>query len=368
MIGPWLAVALSVAPAARRPLGATTYLQDITRGKGSLCMSPSKKLSGPRRARPGHMSRLHGPAARIAPAARPPTPQPDDPPPAEGGRVPIKFDGQWLGDLHLRPDLDPKLLGRALEQLAAPADWCRLGADLAALGPHRLAIAARAAAAAAGGGPGVSAEEADRLARWFGSVVDEAIRRGGLSAAIAIWLVLAGDSHVDPVREWTARCPHVAEVPLPPKGFSFEPDEPDRPGGVSPDPDEVATFLGRLRVAATGYVHTAIACASDAELHELRELTQADAGALEKFRPWGIDLTGDVPASKALENARSVLTYRQLSMAEACNGFAEWADGFASMVAEHALPPVVRIGAVAWLARVALRPAEATARRGSSRG
>jgi hypothetical protein len=26
------------------------------------------------------------------------------------------------------------------------------------------------------------------------------------------------------------------------------------------------------------------------------------------------------------------------------------------MVAEHALPPVLRIGAVAWLARVALRP------------
>ena len=33
------------------------------------------------------------------------------------------------------------------------------------------------------------------------------------------------------------------------------------------------------------------------------------------------------------------------------------------MVAEHALPPVARIGAVAWLARVALWPADATARR-----
>lgn len=32
--------------------------------------------------------------------------------------------------------------------------------------------------------------------------------------------------------------------------------------------------------------------------------------------------------------------------------------GFAAMVVEHELPPVFRIGAVAWLARVALQPRE----------
>ena len=46
---------------------------------------------------------------------------------------------------------------------------------------------------------------------------------------------------------------------------------------------------------------------------------------------------------------------------EACSGFADWADGFAGMIAEHALPPVLRIDAVAWLARVARQPAAGAA-------
>ena len=50
-----------------------------------------------------------------------------------------------------------------------------------------------------------------------------------------------------------------------------------------------------------------------------------------------------------------------LSDAEACSGVADWAHGFAGMVAEHAIPPVFRIGASAWLARVALRDEERAA-------
>ena len=267
--------------------------------------------------------------------------------------MPIRLDGQYVGELHVSADTDPVLLARALRQLAVPPEWAQLGAKLGALGPHRLSIAARAATAAAGS-RGVTAEEEEHITHWFGGIVDDALRRGGLPAAAAIWAVLAGDSHVDPVNVRAARCPAVAEVPAPPRGFAFEPAETGGPGEATLDPDEVTAFLAKLRAAAPRYVHTAIACASDDDLHDLRELTVADERALEEFRPWGVDLA-DAPATEALEDARSMLTYRQLSSAEACSGFADWAQGFAGMVTEHALPPVVRIGAIAWLARVALR-------------
>ncbi len=48
---------------------------------------------------------------------------------------------------------------------------------------------------------------------------------------------------------------------------------------------------------------------------------------------------------------------RPLSIAEACHGVADWSDGFASAAAGLVIPPVLRIGVIAWLARVALRPA-----------
>jgi esterase/lipase superfamily enzyme len=51
-----------------------------------------------------------------------------------------------------------------------------------------------------------------------------------------------------------------------------------------------------------------------------------------------------------------MLTCRELSNGEACSGFADWVHGLAGMVAEHAIPPVFRVGAITWLARVALRP------------
>ena len=316
-------------------------------------MSPSRKSVGPRGPRQSHALRRHGPAA---PPPSPHAAPGGTPQPVEETRVPIKFDGHHLGELHVPAGTDQDLLARALRQLALSPEWAQLGARLAALGPHRLPIAARAATAAAAGGPGVAAEEEAHIAQWFGGIVDAAIRRGGLPAAVAIWTVLAGDSHADPGGGRAARCPAVAEVPPPPCGFVFEPGEPNAPGEAALDPAEVAAFLSKLRAAASRYVHTAIACASDDDLRDLREITVAGDRALEEFRPWGVDLGADAPASEALEDARSMLTYRQLSSAEACSGFADWAHGFAGMVIEHALPPVLRIGAVAWLARVALRP------------
>ena len=266
--------------------------------------------------------------------------------------MPITFDGRYLGDLHVRPGTDEDLLARAVDQFATLTAWSKIGASLAALGPHRLAIAARAAAAAAGG-RGVSAEEEAHIARWFTGVVDETLRRGGLRAAVAVWFVLVADNHADPFEARPARCPMVAAVPLPPRGFESELDE---PGEMTPAPAEVATFLAKLRAAAAGYVHTAIAGASDSDISELREIVRADDDTLEDYRPWGIDFAAETPSSELLEDARSMLTCRHLSNAEACSSFADWAHGFAGMVAEHALPPVFRIGAVAWLARIALRP------------
>jgi hypothetical protein len=277
---------------------------------------------------------------------------------AEETRVPIRFEGHQLGELRVAAGMDQGLLDRALRQLALAPEWAQLGAELAALGPHRLPIAARVAAVAAGGGRGVTAEEEERFARWFGGVVDEAVRRGGLPAAVAIWTVLAGDSHVDGAGVRAARCPAVAEVPTPPRGFVFEPEE---PGAELLDPDEVAAFLAGLRAAAPGYIYTAIACAAEDDLRDLREIAAADARALEEFRPWGVDLGAGAGAAEALEDARAMLTYRRLSSAEACSGVADWAHGFAGVVIEHALPPVLRVGAIAWLARVALGAGEGDA-------
>jgi len=60
-------------------------------------------------------------------------------------------------------------------------------------------------------------------------------------------------------------------------------------------------------------------------------------------------------ASEDLEYARSILTARHLTNPAACRAFASWATGLANAMIEHSLLPVYRIGAIAWLARVALR-------------
>ena len=103
-------------------------------------------------------------------------------------------------------------------------------------------------------------------------------------------------------------------------------------------------------------MHTAVAGASAADLDELREIVRAHDDALEDYRPWGVDFAEGALPSEVLADARSMLTCRRLSNAEACSGFADWARGFAGRVIDHELPPVFRVGAVAWLARVALRP------------
>ncbi|HWU89095.1 MAG TPA: hypothetical protein VN253_17640 [Kofleriaceae bacterium] len=70
-------------------------------------------------------------------------------PPVEVTAVPITIDGRPIGDLLVRPGTDQELIAQAIDQLTALSAWSRLGAELAALGGHHLAIAARAAMAAA---------------------------------------------------------------------------------------------------------------------------------------------------------------------------------------------------------------------------
>jgi len=225
------------------------------------------------------------------------------------------------------------------------AEWSRLGAELAARGPYRIAIAMHAARAAATGGSGLTFHEEEQIAAWFAGIVDEAIQRGGGSrddhdeTATAIWHVLIGDWHRDPRRAYPARCPNVAAVPCP----------------------GAPAFLAALRAVAAGYAHTAIAGASAEEIDELCALLIMGEDDLEAYRPCGLVDTEDAPASELLGPALAILTLRRPTNAELCSGFAGWAQGFAQVAIEHSLSPVDRIGAIAWLARVALRAEERAA-------
>lgn len=300
-------------------------------------MSPSKKPDSARRACRSHVTGRHAAAPLVDVRSADTLLHAPAPPPRSS------------------PSEEATADASVTDSQAALAEWSRLGAELSALGSHRLAVAARAAVAAASGGLGVSAEEAADLAQWFAGVVDEALLRGGLAAGVAIWLVLAGDSQDGPFDARVPRCPAVAAVLLP-LDIAGRPAALLDPARQAPAP-AVAAFLAGLRAAAAGYVHTALACASPADVLELREIARVEDDALEDYRPWGVDLAEDDPASEALERARAMLTCRRLSPDEVCGGLADWARGLAGTVTEHALPPVFRIGAVAWFARVALQEA-----------
>jgi len=156
--------------------------------------------------------------------------------------------------------------------LEPPPEWSALGTELAAIGPHRIALALRVARAAAAGGAGVSPEEEQQLAAWMAGIVDLAVARGGKHAAAAIWHVLAGDFVRAPDALRPPRCPSMAALK-------------QRPG----DRD----FAEALRAAAPGYMRTAIAGASPDELATLRAIVSAGDATLDGFRPWGISAADD---------------------------------------------------------------------------
>ena len=88
----------------------------------------------------------------------------------------------------------------------------------------------------------------------------------------------------------------------------------------------------------------------------LREIAGADEQTLDEFRPFGTcaNLTEDRAPWEDLEDARSTLTARYPSSDDVSSGVCAWASGMASAAHEHALTPVLRVGAIAWLAHVAL--------------
>ncbi len=108
-------------------------------------------------------------------------------------------------------------------------------------------------------------------------------------------------------------------------------------------------------------MYTAVAGASAEEIVELCSLLVTSGDGLEAYRPWGFVDTEDAPAAELIGPAIASLTLRRPTSAGICSGFAGWAQGFAQVALEHALPPVDRIGAIAWLARCALRGEERAA-------
>jgi hypothetical protein len=96
--------------------------------------------------------------------------------------------------------------------------------------------------------------------------------------------------------------------------------------------------------------------ASKQDVALLRELVGADEQALDDLRPFGAsaNLAEDRAPWGDLEDARAALTARYPSSDDVCSGVSAWASGMASAAHEYAVTPVLRVGAIAWLARVAL--------------
>lgn len=222
--------------------------------------------------------------------------------------------------------------------------WTALGDELAAR-PHRLALALHAARAATSGGGRLTPHEEDALAQWFSGIVDEGIRRsGGVQTGLdhrrgtdnpfcrAAWFVLHTDWHRHPLHLRPPRCPAMATVPS--------------PGDLG--------FVDAFRAAAPGYLRTVIAGASDHNVEELALILTLGERALdEQFRPLGAAYTEEGPLQH-MERALEQLSRRYYTSEDICDGVEAWASAFDALVVAHDIPPVKRIGAVAWLARVGL--------------
>lgn len=208
--------------------------------------------------------------------------------------------------------------------------------------PHRLAVALHVAGAAATGGGKLTPDEEHEIVRRFDEILDEGIRRTGGSRstrlgdhtnafAEAVWSILISDSHRSPDGLMSARCPAIATM------------------GICPGE---SGFVATLRRVAPGYVRTAIAGASAAEIAELRELLEA--GDTEAYAPFGGPFGAYKRNSRSLASAMATLARRRASNTEICSAVHAYAAGYARLASKHTIPPVARIGLIAWLARAAL--------------
>ena len=319
-------------------------------------MSPKKKSPYPRRKKPSHADKRHAPT--------PPPAPPDEPttdPRAEACRLLTELVGrlgasgaeQLIAFARVLADRDAAGVAEEYSApeavdvpvLAVPKEWLALGADLAARGRHRSRLALHVASALAAGGPDVSREEEDQLAAWFGGIVAEAIERTGgpqdaNRAASAIWwLIAAGDWIPSCHAARPSRCPALDAIGCPG----------DR------------GFVAGLQAAAPDYMRTVLAGACGEDVDEIRKLARAGVDELDEYRPFaGPYVLGDSPSAQTLESALCDLTRARPTAAQVCAGFENWARAFEQISREHNIPAVNRIGAVVWLARVAL--AERTGR------
>ncbi len=115
-------------------------------------------------------------------------------------------------------------------------------------------------------------------------------------------------------------------------------------------------FVAALRTHAPMYIRTVVSGASKRDVALLREIVGADEQVLDELHPFGTfaNLTEDRAPWEDLEDARATLIARYPSADDVCSGVCAWANGMASATYQHALTPVLRIGAIAWMARVAL--------------
>lgn len=231
-----------------------------------------------------------------------------------------------------RPLATPPVDSEALA--AAGAAWRELGLEIALRGPHHLTLATRVARAATSGGGTLTAAQEDELARWFAGIVDAGIERTGEPFARATWYVLHTDWHRDPDRVRPPRCPAMARVPSP------------------NDP----RFVAALRAATPDYMRTVIAGASDEECQELIQMPALGERILdERYRPFAGPYTEDVYHAEMTERALAAISRRFYTPADMCEAVESWAAAHDESTVEATIPPVARIGAVAWLACVAIR-------------
>ena len=75
---------------------------------------------------------------------------------------------------------------------------------------------------------------------------------------------------------------------------------------------------------------------------------------LEEYRPLGSYFGEGYPDSTARENALENLIRRHPSIEQICRAVEGWALWYRDEMIEHDIPPINRLAAIAWLARVAL--------------
>jgi hypothetical protein len=309
-------------------------------------MSPSKKKLPRSVTRQPHARQRHGASAPPQPPAEPPA----DPTEAACRILTNLVERLGADGAHKLIAFAAELADKSYSDVAmmlnagaAPA--AALGVEVAALSPHRRALAMHLVVQNTNGAA-IAAEEEDRIAKFFGDALDRAVALTGGSqpnspgsesrdtnpAAAAIWFLLIADrAHGRSARP---RCPVLNAVSCPGE----------------------AGFLTEMRAGVEGYARTALATATERDLDLLRRILIATPEEIDELcRPLGTYFGEDVPDEAGRDAALQNLPRRYATNEQICSGVEGWASWYSDERAEHDIPPVYRLAAVAWLAHVALR-------------